>query len=48
MHHILRLFRVREFKAVITFGEAPIASQNRKLLAQELREKVQERFVPVT
>ena len=47
MNHIWRLFSVREFKAVITFGDAPIASPNRKELARELHEKVKEKFVPV-
>jgi 1-acyl-sn-glycerol-3-phosphate acyltransferase len=47
MNHIWRLFSLREFTAVITFGEAPIASPNRKELAQELHEKVTEKFMPV-
>lgn len=47
MEHMLRLFTVREFTAVITFGEAPVANPNRKELARELHEKVKEKFVPV-
>ena len=47
MNHMLRLFRVSEFTAVITFGDAPIADPNRKLLAQQLHEKVSENFIPV-
>jgi 1-acyl-sn-glycerol-3-phosphate acyltransferase len=47
MKHMFRLFSVREFTAIINFGEAPIASPNRKELAQELHEKVAEKFIPV-
>lgn len=45
--HMLRLFSVKEFTAVINFGNAPIAHPNRKKLAQELHEKVKEKFIPV-
>lgn len=45
--HIWRLFQLKEFTAVITFGEEPISRQNRKELAHELRERVSEKFVPV-
>ncbi|HEY8560867.1 MAG TPA: 1-acyl-sn-glycerol-3-phosphate acyltransferase [Pyrinomonadaceae bacterium] len=45
--HMLRLFRVREYTAVINFGDAPIADPNRKKLARELHEKVTEKFIPV-
>jgi len=47
MKHMFRLFSVREFTAIINFGDAPIASPNRKELAQELRQKVAEKFIPV-
>jgi 1-acyl-sn-glycerol-3-phosphate acyltransferase len=45
--HLWRLFQVREFKAIISFGEEPIQSPNRKELARLLREKVSENFIPV-
>ena len=47
MAHLWRLFQVSEVYATITFGEAPILSNDRKELARELREKVRENFVPV-
>ncbi len=47
MNHMLRLFSVKGFTAVINFGDAPIANPNRKKLAQELHEKVSEKFIPV-
>lgn len=45
--HMLRMFRLKKFTAVITFGEEPIMKADRKELAHELREKVKEKFVPV-
>jgi len=45
--HMRRLFGVREFTAVINFGDAPIMNPNRKILARELHEKVKEKFIPV-
>ena len=45
--HLLRLFELREFTAVLTFGNEPIIKPNRKELAHELREKVREKFIPV-
>jgi len=45
--HLWRMFRLREFTAIITFGEAPIQNEDRKLLAAELRDRVNEMFVPV-
>lgn len=47
INHMLRLFSVREFTAVINFGDRPVASANRKQLARELHEKVSEKFIPV-
>ncbi|MGI8810900.1 MAG: lysophospholipid acyltransferase family protein [Pyrinomonadaceae bacterium] len=46
--HILRLFQVKRFTAVINFGDAPVMNTDRKLLACELRERVKELFVPVS
>lgn len=45
--HMVRLFGVREFTAVISFGDEPVASPNRKELARELHKRVSEKFVPV-
>ena len=47
MNHMFRLFSVREFTAIISFGDAPVANPNRKELARELHEKVAEKFIPV-
>jgi 1-acyl-sn-glycerol-3-phosphate acyltransferase len=47
INHMLRMFSVKEFTAVINFGDAPVANPNRKKLAQELHEKVTEKFIPV-
>jgi hypothetical protein len=35
------------FTAIISFGDQPVLSPDRKKLAGELREKVLERFIPV-
>lgn len=45
--HLLRMFELKEFTAVLTFGEEPVTKTDRKELAHELREKVKEKFVPV-
>lgn len=47
VEHLLRLFELKEFTAVITFGDAPVVKADRKVLAHELREKVKEKFIPV-
>lgn len=47
MEHLWRLFQVKEFTAVINFGEQPVHNKNRKELAHFLREKVKEKFIPV-
>jgi 1-acyl-sn-glycerol-3-phosphate acyltransferase len=47
INHLLRLFELRKFTAVITFGNEPVIKPNRKELAHELREKVREKFIPV-
>lgn len=48
LQHLWHLFQVREFTAVISFGEEPIYNNNRKELARILAEKVCEKFVPVS
>jgi 1-acyl-sn-glycerol-3-phosphate acyltransferase len=47
MEHLFRLFKVKEFTAIINFGNAPVTNPNRKALAKELHEKVTEKFIPV-
>jgi 1-acyl-sn-glycerol-3-phosphate acyltransferase len=46
--HLWRLLRLKEYTAIITFGEAPVTGTDRKLLAGELRQRVAEKFVPVS
>jgi len=45
--HLWRLFKVREYRATITFGAEPVINEDRKVLAAELRRQVAESFVPV-
>jgi 1-acyl-sn-glycerol-3-phosphate acyltransferase len=45
--HLWKLFQIPEFTAVVTFGEQPVHSPNRKELSKRLWEKVSEKFVPV-
>ncbi|HEX9963137.1 MAG TPA: hypothetical protein VGB00_19550 [Pyrinomonadaceae bacterium] len=42
-----KLFQIPKFEAILTFGDEPLQSENRKELARKLWEKVNERFVPV-
>lgn len=48
MAHLWRLFQVANIDVSINFSAAPILSTDRKLLAQELQQKVSEKFVPVS
>ncbi len=45
--HVLRLFRVREFHATVTFGEQSFREEDRKVLADKLRRAVEEQFEAV-
>ncbi|HEX8286469.1 MAG TPA: lysophospholipid acyltransferase family protein [Pyrinomonadaceae bacterium] len=45
--HLWYLFQLKEYTAIINFGDEPIQNPNRKILARELREKVKEKFIPV-
>lgn len=45
--HLWNLFQLKEFTAIINFGDEPIQNANRKILARELHEKVKEGFIPV-
>lgn len=47
IEHLWRFFQLREVTALITFGEEPINSDDRKQLAKELWEAVSEKFIPV-
>ncbi len=47
VEHLWHLFTLREFTAIINFGEQPIINPNRKDLARDLSEKVGEKFIPV-
>jgi 1-acyl-sn-glycerol-3-phosphate acyltransferase len=47
MAHMWRVFQLREFTAIINFGDAPVQNPNRKELARKLWEKVSESFIPV-
>jgi 1-acyl-sn-glycerol-3-phosphate acyltransferase len=45
--HMFRLFSLREYTAVLNFGEGAVINTDRKLLARELHQRVTERFIPV-
>jgi 1-acyl-sn-glycerol-3-phosphate acyltransferase len=47
LRHMLRMFSLPGFTAILDFGEVPILNTDRKKLAGELRERVRERFIPV-
>ena len=47
IEHMLRLFTLQGFTAVLSFGESEIVNTDRKQLASELRRKVKEKFIPV-
>ncbi|CAN5577409.1 hypothetical protein BH24ACI3_BH24ACI3_11540 [soil metagenome] len=45
--HMLRLFTIDRYTAVITFGDEPLLDTDRKQLASKLRDEVRRRFTPV-
>lgn len=45
--HMWRLYKQLEYTAIVTFGDAPVANADRKLLAAELRDRVADIFEPV-
>jgi len=45
--HLWRLFKMPGYTASVTFGEGPIVSNDRKALAAELRQRVDDNFQPV-
>lgn len=44
--HLWRLLKLRGYTAIISFGDAPIVSSDRKLLAATLHNRVEEKFTP--
>lgn len=46
--HLFRLFQLRRFTAVISFGDEAVQSLNRKELAQTLWSRVNEKFIPIS
>jgi len=47
MAHMFRLFTVPHFTCILNFGAEPILNPDRKILAQQLHDKVEQSFVPV-
>lgn len=47
IEHLYRLFTVKRFTAIVSFGENSVVNPDRKALAAELRRKVSESFIPV-
>lgn len=45
--HLWRFFQLSEVTAIITFGEEPIKSDDRKELAKKLWEAVSKKFIPI-
>ncbi|MEZ5305939.1 MAG: lysophospholipid acyltransferase family protein [Pyrinomonadaceae bacterium] len=45
--HLLRLFRLKRYKAKITIGCDTVTGHDRKALARRLRDKVEECFTPI-
>ncbi len=45
--HFWRFFQLREVKVIVNFGEKPIQNENRKELAKQLWEAVNEKFIPI-
>jgi len=45
--HLWRFFQLRRCKAIISFGSEQIVKSNRKELAKELWNRVNEKFIPV-
>jgi 1-acyl-sn-glycerol-3-phosphate acyltransferase len=47
LHHMFRLFSLKKYVAVVTFGEEPVIGPDRKKLATTLHDRVKESFIPV-
>jgi 1-acyl-sn-glycerol-3-phosphate acyltransferase len=47
LEHMWRMFMLKEFTAIVAFGEEPIKNPDRKQLAVQLRNEVRKNFIPV-
>jgi 1-acyl-sn-glycerol-3-phosphate acyltransferase len=47
LQHLLKLFSLRRFTAILNFGEEPVVARDRKELAATLRDRVAENFIPM-
>ena len=47
VEHLWQLLKLRSYTAIITFGDAPVTNSDRKLLAAQLHDCIEEKFVPV-
>lgn len=47
MAHLFRLLSLRSFRAIVTFGEEPVADPDRKKLAAILHDRIEEVFIPM-
>ena len=47
IEHLWRLFQLKKFKAIISFGRESVVEPDRKKLAKELWNRVNEKFIPV-
>ncbi len=47
VEHLWQLLKLRSYTAIITFGDAPVTNSDRKLLAAQLHDRVEEDFTPV-
>ena len=45
--HLFRQMMLKEFTAIITFGDEPVSDPDRKALARQLHDRVAERFIPL-
>jgi len=45
--HLFRQLMLKEFTAIITFGDEPVSDPDRKALARQLHDRVAERFIPL-
>ncbi len=45
--HLWRLLKVRDYTAIIQFGDAPVVNPNRKELAAELHRRISQTFAPM-
>jgi hypothetical protein len=45
--HLIRQFSVKRSTAILNFGDQPIRNSDRKELAKQLHDRINERFIPV-